>query len=510
MSQFDFIEQSSLGAGFVYKNNAEAFVYGVAHVQAGVGTGTSVMTINSVTDGIIQVGMTLTGITPSRTIASFGTFNGTTGTVNLSGTATWTDPTEVTAIGFIKVTDADYPPETVRGIVYLDGAYYVMTPGGTIYGSEIGDPYTWTSLNAIQTIAEPDTAVALFRQLNLIVAFCDYSTEFFYNAANPPPGSPLLAYTSAALQLGCASANSVAQAENTLFFMGKAKQKGRSIYKLEGTKAQPISNPFIDKLLDKDTLEDVVANCIKLKGHLLYVLTLPKSDITLVYDDSTSLWNIWTQLSVGASMSLVATEASWANGKVTITIPNHQIEDGTYARASFFNSAYNGNFVIGVPDANTITYELPSNPGVFSGGNISFYIEQAFRISNYNKAGNTDLVQDSTTGFVYAIDADVYRDGAVPIKYRIRTGKFDGGNNKEKFYKLIELVGDKTDGTAYVRYSNDDYNTWSKYRPVQLDWNRSLITRLGKGRRRAFEIINYDNVPIRLEALELIVKEGIQ
>ena len=33
-----------------------------------------------------------------------------------------------------KITDADYPATTVRGIAYLDGTYYVMDPDGQIFG----------------------------------------------------------------------------------------------------------------------------------------------------------------------------------------------------------------------------------------------------------------------------------------------------------------------------------------------------------------------------------------
>ena len=131
-------------------------------------------------------------------------------------------------------------------------------------------------------------------------------------------------------------------------------------------------------------------------------------------------------------------------------------------------------------------------------------------MASYTKSGNLDLVQDSTTGTVYTIDTGTYLDNSIPIKFNIRTSKFDGGNNKEKYFAKLDLVGDKVAGTAYVRYTNDDYQTWSKYRPVDLSAQRSQIYRLGRGRRRAFEVINYDNLPIRLEALEIVAEEGVR
>lgn len=507
MSQFDFIEQSSLGAGFVYKNTSGGYVYGVTHFVATTGSGTTVLNISSVTDGLVQVGLTLTGLSGSVTIVSLGTFNGVSGTVNLSGIVTWTDPTTVTGIGFLKITASAYPAKTVRGVVYLDGTYYVMNADGTIYGSEINNPYLWTFLNSIQTIAEPDTAVALFRQLNLIVAFCDYSIEFFYDAANPPPGSPLAPYSSATLGMGCASADSIAQAENTLFFMGKAKQKGRSIYKMEGTKPMPISNSFVDRILDGDDLSNVVSFVLKLKGHLLYCLTLKTTGITLVYDNLTGIWNIWTQLNIG--FQVTAENLSWVDGLATMTLTNHQIADGSYMKLESAGN-YSGSYVINSPTANTITFDLPTNPGVWNGfGTCSIYTEKYFNIANYLKSGSRDTVQDSTTGFVYALDTGTYNDNINPIKYRLRTAKFDNSNNKAKFYKQLEIIGDKVPATGYICYSDDDYETWSQFRPINLLHSRSKLDRLGQARRRAFDFINYDNQPLRLENLEMIVKEGI-
>lgn len=510
-SPYDFIEQSGDGSGFIYKNESAAFVYSTATFIATTGTGTSVMNISSVTSGAVVVGMTVTGGTLSGTssIISFGTFDGTSGTVNLSSSDTWANPTTVSSSGFIEITDPDYPAETVRGIVYLDGTYYVLTPTARIYGSEINDPFSWSALNVISVLAEPDLGIALFRQLNLIVAFGEYSTEFFYNAANPT-GSPLLPYSSAFLEIGCANANSIAQAENTLYFMGKAKQKGRSIYLLEGTNPKAISNAFVDRILNDDDLLQVSSYFIKISGHGFYILSLPSTGITLVYDATTGEWGKWTQLK--ESNILLPTSLTWSNGIVTVVKASHGRVDGDYITISGASpSGYNGSYVISYVDEDTFTYELESNPGTYtSGASIMCYVEDFFQMASYVKAGNLDLVQDSTTGTVYSVDTGTFQDNSLPIRYAIRTVKIDGGTNKEKYFSKFELVGDKVDATAHVRYTNDDYQSYSKYRPVDLSAQRSQLYRNGRARRRAYEIINYDNKPIRLEAMEITLTEGVR
>ena len=463
------------------------------------------MTISAVTSGSVYVGMALTGgtLSGSATIVSFGTFNGTSGTVNLSIAQTFANPTTVTG----NYSVANYPAITVKGIVYLDGTYYVMDLNGSIYGSGINNPLGWSALNVIQSNAEPDGGVALFRQLNLIVAFQTTSTEFFYDAANPV-GSPLLPYASAFIEVGCASGNSVAQTENTLFFMGVTKQKGRAIYKLDGTKSKMVSNPFIDRLLNADDLSNVSAFCVRISGHTFYVLYLGNTQQTLVFDSTSQLWGKWTVSALSATKTVSA--ATWLGGTATLTITGHGFNDGDLTTiAGITPIGYNGAFTINTIDANTITYPLAtSQTNLTVSGTAANYVQTPFNMASYTSGNNLDLVQDSTTGFVFVLDNGTYQDNGNPIEVLIRTFKFDAGNNNKKFTSQLEIIGDKVTSNAYIRYTNDDYQTYSKFRPVNLGAQRSLINRLGQTRRRAYEIRHHSNTPLRLESLETTVTEG--
>jgi hypothetical protein len=473
---------------------------------ATTGSGTNTINISEVVEGEVTVGDEVKGFDDGTytTIDSFGTFNGTSGTVVLNRVVTFTNPTTITTGTLVS----NFPEITVKGIVYLDGTYYVMTPLGSIYGSEINDPLTWTALNVIQSQGEPDDGVCLARQLNLIVSFGAYSTEFFYNAANPPPGSPLLPYESAFIEVGCAVAESVAQTDNSIYFMGVSKQKGRGLYRFVGTAPEYLSNPFIDRLFNADSLIGVSSFCVRIAGHLFYVIYLPDSEITLVYDDTSKQWATWTISELSATQ--VPTALSWSNGLVTGTKTDHGFSDGDLVIvAGVTPSGYNGTYTINVIDANIYTYDLASNPGTVTVfGTIANYVQSPLSIASYTSGNNLDIVQDSTTGFVYLLDDSTYEDNSNPIEVLIRTFKFDGGSNKKKFTSQLEIIGDKVAGNAYVRYTNDDYQTWSKYRPVNLNAQRSLLNRLGQSRRRAYEIRHHANTPLRLEALEINTSEG--
>lgn len=444
---------------------------------------------------------THTGVRPRATIASFGTFDGTSGTVNLSTAFAWSNPTTFSGL-------TNFPEETVRGFPFLDGTYYVMTPQGSIHGSAINDPTNWSSLNVIQSNAEPDGGVGLFRQLNLLVSFNTTSTEFFYDAANPT-GSPLLPYSSAFLEVGCASADSIAQTDNTTYFMGVTKQKGRGIYRLNGTTPEYISNAYIDRVLNNDDLSNVSAFCIRIAGHGFYVIYLEDSDLTLVYDATTNEWANWTiQTPQEASAN---TSLTWADRLVTVNKTSHGYSDGDLVViAGVTPSGYNGVYTVNVVDDNTFTYDMATaltTPATVAGTSYGF-TSSPFTLTFYTSGDNLDIVQDSTTGYIYFVDNNSYADNTYPIDVHIRTAKYDAGNNLKKFVPQLEIIGDKIESTAYIRYTNDDYQTWSKYRPVNLDSARSLLNRMSVARRRAYELRHHDNCPLRLEALEINPNQG--
>jgi Phage stabilisation protein len=407
---------------------------------------------------------------------------------------------------FTKITSANFPSITVRGVVYLDGTYYVMDPKGNIFGSAINNPASWSALNVIASQSEPDSGVCLSRQLNLIVSFGKYSTEFFYDAANPI-GSPLLPYTSAFLEIGCATADSVAQGENNIVFMSTARHKGRSIQVLEGTVPKVISTPFVDRILDRDTLVNVNAVYFKSQGHAYYVLALPSSNITLVYDFSSGLWSSWTSLKSEIKNEL-CNVFSLLDGELTLTTLSGITKSVGDIIEIINTPELNGLYVITKTSGYSYTINVGLPTLITKKIILSSYKETPYNISGKSKTGNLDLVQDSTTGAVMAINGNSFKDNGAPIKFKIRTAEFNGGNNHLKFFSRLDILGDKIVGNGYIRYTNDDYNTWSIYRPINLNLPRSKIDRLGRARRRAFEFVCVEPRFIRVSSFDLDITTG--
>lgn len=401
-----------------------------------------------------------------------------------------------------------YPATTVPGLAFLDDTYYVMDEQGTIYGSNLNDALTWDPLNFIKAGIETDCAVAIARQLSYVVAFKETTTEFFYDAANTT-GSPLSSVPNAYFRVGCASADSIAKTENQLIWIGQTSQKGRKVMVLDGFQPQVISTPEVDRILYLDSLAKVYAYAIKINGGTFYILTLPGSNKTLVYNFTANEWSFWTSLVPKVAASVTSITSS--NGVATVTQTAHEMSDGdpvTIAGAT--PTVYNGLKNISYVDANHYTFSVPTGTASPATGTITAvsYAETYFNKMAYSLCDGVDYLQGESDGITYYIEPTYYDDNGSPINMMVRTVRVDGNDAKRKFNSKAEIIGDKIGATAYLRYTDDDYQSYCKYRPVDLSAKRSMITRLGHTRRRAYEIKITDNKPIRLGAIEIDMEQG--
>lgn len=394
-----------------------------------------------------------------------------------------------------KVSDTDYPATTVSGVAYLDGAIYVMDAKGVVYGSDILAPLSWNALNFISANTEADAGVALARQLQYIVAFKEYSTEVFYDAANAT-GSPLGKVQSALLEVGMASSTSAAYSENTVYFVANSREKGRSVLMMEGYTPKSVSIPAVERILNADDLVTVWAFCVKISGHFFYVLTLKTSAITIAYDAKNGLWGRWTKLSQNSALT-VTSLALQSDGSILATMPfAHGQSDGDVVKIlGAVQTEYNGTFNLTYdPSIHSVlqfSYLPLTQPSVTPAtGSITatFYQSSYFPGVCYSKGINSDLLLDEATGGVYSFDPTIFQDNSQPIDMRIRTNDNDFGVPQFKRFKVVSLECDKIVGNVLLRYTGDDYTTYSIYRPMDANSTYPRLNRLGRNRRRAWEL----------------------
>jgi hypothetical protein len=194
-----------------------------------------------------------------------------------------------------KITDVEFPTPHLPYPVFLDGYLFVQKTTGEIFNSDVGDVASWAATSFISPESYPDGAVAICRQNNLLVSVGVWSVEYFYDAANPVPGSPLGRNTQSTSQFGCASGLSIAQEEATLLFVAASATGEKFVVQIEGTKEVQVSTEAVNRVLvgEGSNISDCWGYLTRQKGHLLYVLNLPYQGRTLVYDLRMKMWHEW-------------------------------------------------------------------------------------------------------------------------------------------------------------------------------------------------------------------------
>lgn len=142
-------------------------------------------------------------------------------------------------------------------------------------------------------------------------------------------------------------------------------------------------------------------------------------------------------------------------------------------------------------------------------GGVESYFKFVFFNGNVEEEAGLYL-QHESDGQIYVMSPDYYKDNVDDIWFRSVTPLQDSGTNKRKFFTKVEVIGDKTTGNLSIRHTDDDYQSWSNYRVVDLSKSRPILYQGGSARRRAYEVFSSANAPIRLEALELGFSVGEQ
>lgn len=430
-----------------------------------------------------------------------------------------------------KVTDADYPATTLPGIVLINGAYYVKTPTGQIYGSALGDVTSWTALNFLTASDPAGAGIALALHLNYAVSFSDASMSFYYDATNPSPGSPLAYAQNLTQQTGCAVASSIAAVGDALLFMSKTKD-GRSVSILDEKALAPvrISTSSIDSILNLDSLAGASAFSLTISGRFFYLLTLPATGITLAYNLTEKHWTYWAS---GTTGTPVAATLTLDDDLTTVTgvlasgtlLPGVSIEI-----AGADNPLFNSTFTVLTSDGPTFTFKLLYNSylidefgnflttglGEFitavqipTAGAVSGTITVAEYGTTYFSvmaSASSGLVLDKVDGTVSRISPTIYKDASGAIDFNIVTANIAPDDNTRLVrVGSADVRGDKVQSNAYLRYTDNDYRNWSTFRPLNMSTDRCRIVRCGATRRRAFHFRHLEDTSMRVQELILDV-----
>lgn len=355
---------------------------------------------------------------------------------------------------FTSVTPDGGSADLTRA-VYLNNRVFVGNRvSAQIFQSGLGNYTTYSASEFITAEAYGGKLVDLARYNNYIVAFKEYSTEFFEDVANEN-GSVLGRVGQAVQQIGCVHPNTIVDTgSGELFWLGTDEGGQRSVVRLNNSfNAEQIHTEAIGKYLNLTTNYDgSYAFLLNANGHQFYVLTLKQNyndstnstdicNVTFVYDLKTKLWSHW--FTYGENTSFTAGGVNYA----------------TFGRWNVTGAC--------------------------------------------RTASNTTLVQDYDTGDIYQLDDYYAYDNAAPIIAIMRFGNLDLGTFKRKFLNRLTVYCDGANETQQftVTLSRSD-TTGSASSYTTTAYPHSIFA-LGSYKRFTLEIGHYLATKLRVSAINL-------
>lgn len=119
------------------------------------------------------------------------------------------------------------------------------------------------------------------------------------------------------------------------------------------------------------------------------------------------------------------------------------------------------------------------------------------------------LLQHESNGKIYEMESVNYTDDGNIITMDLYTPNYDGNSRFRKYVQSLDIIGDQTTGCVVtVSFSDDDYQTWTTPRSIDMSKKRAYIMNCGTFRRRAFHFQHAQNTPLRIKSVELLVDQG--
>lgn len=362
-------------------------------------------------------------------------------------------------LALATITDVNFPLAFVPGWVYLDGFLYIMDTAGKIWGTAgQNNAVVWSGTNVINASSNADAGVGLAKQLSYVVALKQWTSQIFYDAGNAT-GSPLSPVPDAQLAYGGFVGSSIQVIDNTVLWMTSNQTVSPQVVQMDNLAPKIVSSPAVDRLLDNATFRGVASSnpqvnpgiiswVLKHGGHKFYCLTITVLNLTIVYDLDQKLWYQWTDV--------------------------------------------NGNYW---PMAG-LTYFPPYQLSGLVGFQPGLHLAQHYANGNvYPLDGDYEFPTDF--GNIFPVD--------------IYTPNMDFGVSRRKHLRTLYFYGDKVPGSKIkVRFSDDDYQTWSNFREISLSLKKPRIGPCGTFvERRAYHIRHQCATQFRLRDMDMQMDIGV-
>lgn len=195
----------------------------------------------------------------------------------------------------------DLPTNTITQIV--DVAFYgagsvdiLITfaifnrPGTNQFYISGPNDITFDALDFASAESNAEPIVRLLVDHADLIIFKKTVTEIW--RASGDPDFPFARDSNAAIQQGCAAPWSAVPMDNSVFWLGAAREGGGIVWKLNGYTPQRVSTDAVEyAIASYGDISDAVAYSYQQEGHTFYVLSFPSAGVTWCFDAATQLWH---------------------------------------------------------------------------------------------------------------------------------------------------------------------------------------------------------------------------
>ena len=172
----------------------------------------------------------------------------------------------------VTSSDADIPAHDPN-IVFLDGYLFLVKQNSSIiYNSVNNDPISFTTTAIIAPEQEPDQVTRLAKLNNYLIAFGTTTIEYYWDAANAAPDSPMQR-NDTPIKINTYLAG-FAQYGNTICYIGADYNGQPDVFILKDFKCDSIGTPSISRYLNTvtDSISSWRGAVVCFQGHVFYVI----------------------------------------------------------------------------------------------------------------------------------------------------------------------------------------------------------------------------------------------
>lgn len=184
-------------------------------------------------------------------------------------------------------------------VAFID-SYFVINDPGTkqFWLSGQYDGFYWDPLQFASKEAYTDQLEAVTVDNGNIVLLGTISQEYWQNNGGFP--FPFARISGSPTDVGLAARWSMARCGGMLFYLGRTRRGGISVFNVQNYTPTVVSTPDLDYLFSQyETVSDAVAFGYRQNGHEFYQISFPSVAKTWLYDANTQAWSELASGNVG-------------------------------------------------------------------------------------------------------------------------------------------------------------------------------------------------------------------